>query len=428
MLPRNFAVALIVLAAMAGPGLAAGTLGDLNCDGSVNVFDIDAFVLALTDPAAYAAAQPDCDRLYADCNCDGEINVFDIDPFVLCLVSGGCAPCPPPPGMVLIPAGEFQMGDSFSEAIADELPVHAVLVDALYMDACEVTNQQYAEALNWALSQGGLIAVADGVVYQHGTGTTYPYCSTNSAPTGPPHYGQYSRITWDGSTFSAVSGKADHPMVMVSWYGAVAYCNWRSAMAGRPLSYDLSTWTCNFKVRGYRLPTEAEWEKAARGGAPGRRFPWSDQDTIQHTRANYWSSSGVSYDTSPTRGFHPCWGAADNPLTCPVGFFSGALQYAADWDWPGPPDSYQTADAANDYGLYDMAGNVWEWCHDWYGSTYYATSPYENPRGPASGSYRVLRGGCWYDYADSCRVAYRDYFVPTNRYYNRGFRCVLPAR
>lgn len=422
---RKVNVALITLLVGAGPGLAQGMLGDLNCDGFVNAFDIDPFVLALTDPAGYGAAHPDCDRLHADCNCDGAVTAFDIDPFVACLTSGGCPPCTPPPGMVLIPAGEFQMGDTFSEGSSDEQPVHAVLVDAFYMDICEVTNQQYADALNWAWAQSGLITVTSGVVYQYGSGTSYPYCSTTSAPAGSPDYGEYSRITWNGSTFSVVSGKADHPMVAVSWYGSIAYCNWRSAMAGKPLCYDLSTWTCNFEVAGYRLPTEAEREKAARGGTPGHRFPWSDQDTIQHARCNYFSSSSYAYDTSATRGYHPCWGSGSYPYTDPVGFFTGALYYKVDWDWPGSPASYQTASGANGYGLHDLAGNVWEWCNDWYSSSYYSSSPYDNPHGPASGSYRVLRGGGWYDYADNYRVAYRDYYAPGNRYSTRGLRCVL---
>ncbi len=140
---------------------------------------------------------------------------------------------------------------------------------------------------------------------KYGSGTTYPYCSTTSAPTGYPHYGEYSRITWNGSTFGTTSGKENHPMVMVSWYGSVAYSNWRSAMEGKPLCYDLSTWNCDFGGAGYRLPTEAEWEKAARGGVAGRRFPLSDKDMIQYARANYYSRPDYSYDTSPTRGYHP---------------------------------------------------------------------------------------------------------------------------
>jgi formylglycine-generating enzyme required for sulfatase activity len=176
----------------------------------------------------------------------------------------------PPEEVVLIPGGEFQMGDHFSEGYSDERPVHAVNVGSFYMDVYEVTNQQYADALNWALGQG-LVYVGDGqvgtngVVYKPGGVDSYPYCSTTSAPTGSPHHGEWSRITWDGSTFGVTAGKEDHPMVMVSWYGAAAYANWRSTQHGRTPSYDLSTWQCNFAANGYRLPTEAEW---------GVRRPW----------------------------------------------------------------------------------------------------------------------------------------------------------
>jgi formylglycine-generating enzyme required for sulfatase activity len=328
--------------------------------------------------------------------------------------------------MALIPAGEFQMGDTFTEGGSNERPVHAVYVDTFCLDSCEVTNQQYANGLNWANAQGGLITVTSGVVYKAGSGTSYPYCSTTSAPTGSPHYGEYSRITWNGSAFGVVSGKGNHPMVLVSWYGSVAYANWRSGMQGKPLCYDLSTWTCNFGS-GYRLPAEAEWEKAARGGAAGHRFPWSDSDTIQHARANYESRDLYSYDTSPTRNYHPLWGVGSYPYTSPVGFFTGALQYKVDWGWPGAPTSYQTANGANGYGLYDMAGNVWEWCNDRYGSSYYSSSPYSNPHGPTSGTSRVSRGGSWYFAAIYCRCTYRSSGTPDGRSHNLGFRLALDS-
>ena len=306
-----------------------------------------------------------------------------------------------PGSMALIPAGEFQMGDTFNEGYSnDERPVHAVYVDAFYIDRYEVTNQQYADALNWARNQGNLITVTSGVVYKYNSGPSCPYCDTTTSSS-------YSRITWNGSTFGVVSGKESHPMVRVSWYGSVAYANWRSAMVGRPMCYNLSTWACDFNMNGYRLPTEAEWEKAARGGVAGHRFPWSDSDYIQHARANYYSSTSYSYDTSPTRGYHPTFAVGNMPYTSPVGYF-----------------------APNGYGLYDMAGNVWEWCNDWYSSTYYSTTPYPhvNPHGPTRGASRVLRGVSWRSTALFCRTAIRAHYPPDTRtYLCHGFRLALDA-
>ena len=306
-----------------------------------------------------------------------------------------------PGGMVLIPAGSFQMGNTFpGDGYSSERPVHMVDLSSYYMDTCEVTNAQYAAALNWAYGQGGLITVTSGVVYKYNSGTTYPYCdTTTSSPSN-------SQITWNGSTFGVVAGKENHPMELVSWYGSVAYANWRSAMEGRPLCYDLSSWTCNFATTGYRLPTEAEWEKASRGGVAGHRFPWSDTDTIQHARANYYSywhggyRPYYSYDTNLTQGYHPTFSTGEWPYTSPVGYF-----------------------APNGYGLYDMAGNVWEWCNDWYSS--YSSSPTSNPTGPGSGSYRVWRGGDWTSSAIDCRVGTRFGSTPLNRAVTGGFRLAL---
>jgi formylglycine-generating enzyme len=220
-------------------------------------------------------------------------------------------------------------------------------------------------------------------------------------------------------TVGGGSGKTNnHPVQMVSWYECVKWCNARSQKENLAPCYyiDPSFFnvykTGNFDVNnswviwtnnGYRLPTEAEWEKGARGGRQGRLFPWGG-DTIQHTRANYDADTNTYlYDTSMTLGSHPNYQTGGTPYTSPVGSFP-----------------------ANGYGLHDMAGNVWEWCWDWYAD--YSASYQTDPHGPETGpygSYRVLRGGGW-SFAPACsRVAFRiNYSGPSLESADLGFRCV----
>jgi len=167
--------------------------------------------------------------------------------------------------------------------------------------------------------------------------------------------------------------------------------------------YNLSTWQCDFGKNGYHLPTEAQWEYAARGGLSGRLFPWGD--TINHDYANYRAnSSAYAYDTSPyeTSTYHPTWYDGILPYTCPVNSF-----------------------APNGYGLYQMAGNVWEWCNDWYSATYYSSSPQTNPIGPETGTNRVIRGSANNGDAFECRVAYRANYGPLKFNNNYGFRVAV---
>jgi formylglycine-generating enzyme required for sulfatase activity len=297
---------------------------------------------------------------------------------VLCLVLAAAAascvsPSPHAGKMVLIPAGSFKMGDSFGEGSSDEQPVHTVTVSAFFMDRYEVTKTLWDEVTTWAVAHGYDIRPADG------------------------------------------SGKAtNHPVYAVTWYEAVKWANARSEKEELAPCYTVgpnvyrtgeTAPNCSWSANGYRLPTEAEWEKAARGGAAGHRFPWSDTDTIDHARANYQSSSDYRYDKSPTQGYHPTYVTGtpdDSPATSPVGSF-----------------------APNGYGLYDMAGNVWEWCWDWFSESYYASSSGSDPRGPALGSSRVLRGGSWHTYAYGGRLARR--YSPAGADYESshlGFRLV----
>ncbi|MCK4872461.1 MAG: SUMF1/EgtB/PvdO family nonheme iron enzyme [Phycisphaerales bacterium] len=290
--------------------------------------------------------------------------------------------------MSLIPSGEFEMGDHYAVGDPDELPVHDVYIDSFYMDVYETTNQRYCAYLNSAYAQG-LIEVGGGVVYK--AGDSEPYCDTTSS-------NSYSRIHFDGNIFWVTPGKEDHPMVEVSWYGAAAFANRRSTEEGRQPSYDLDTWECNFSANGYRLPTEAEWEYAARGGehAPYYKYPWGD--TIDGSKANY-GGSGDPYESESSQ-------------TTPVGYYDGTQT---------PPGT----DMANGYGLYDMAGNVWEWCNDWSGWNYYDSSPYDNPRGPTSGTWRVLRSGSWINNESELRCADRNSDGPGQRRRDYGIRLVL---
>ncbi len=220
-----------------------------------------------------------------------------------------------PEGMVKIPSGINAGTDPDFGAYS------LTNATAFYMDKYEVTKAQWDTVYNWAVTNG---------------------------------------YSFDNAGLGKAS---DHPVHTVNWYDCVKWCNARSQMEGKTPCYNLSTWDCDFNANGYRLPTTTEWEYAARGGLHGKRFPWGD--TIQHSRANYYSSSSDSYDTSSTRGGHPSYDVGDHPHTSPVGSFS-----------------------SNRYGLYDMSGNVWEWCNT------------------ASGSSRYFRGGSWNYRAHYARCGY----------------------
>ncbi len=293
-------------------------------------------------------------------------------------------------GMVYVPGGGFQMGDHSGQGYGHEVPIHPVIVNSFYMDVYEVTNQTYAMYLNSAYGQGR-VQVSNNVVYQVG-GAGQALCDTTDSS-------GYSRITWNGSTFGVTAGKEDHPMVSVSWYGAGHYANWRSREDGFTPCYDESDWSCNFAADGYRLPTEAEWEYAARGGedSPYLMYPWGN--TIDGSQANY-SGSGDPFEGP--------W-----PETTNVGYYDGNQIPAG-------------IDMANGYGLYDMSGNVWEWCGDWYSGVYYQAcfdqGTVTNPTGPTGGSSRVARGGGWPGSPSYLRSAGRFTTYPTYRYNDLGFR------
>ncbi len=156
-------------------------------------------------------------------------------------------------------------------------------------------------------------------------------------------------------------------------------------------TFEIEDVACNWSASGYRLPTEAEWEYAARGGSESNRFPWAHTQTISHSLANYRAYSAQPYDVNPAYGetyngiYHPTHSADGvQPYTSPVKFFS-----------------------PNGYGLYDMSGNLWHYCWDWFDAGYYAVSPAQNPTGPATGTARVIRGGAWMQAANHCRVSNR---------------------
>ncbi|HET8725088.1 MAG TPA: SUMF1/EgtB/PvdO family nonheme iron enzyme [Anaeromyxobacteraceae bacterium] len=298
------------------------------------------------------------------------------------------------PRYVRVAGGSFVMGDQFDFVDpahpSDELPLHTVTLSPFWISATLVTNVEYAAFLNSARA-AGTIEVRSGVVYPAG-GSNPLFYTTTAVP--------LSTISHSAGTFSVRSGRELHPVTGVRWFGAAAYANWLSARDGYAPCYDLVTGDCALTGNGYRLPTEAEWEFAARGGQTNAThlFPWAPPDTNVDGRIANWEGSGDP------------WENAEFPHTTPVGFYDGSLQAKTVHGWPAADATYQTRDGSNALGLHDMSGNVWEWVNDWYASNYYqecvTNGVTTDPPGPSTGTifadhggiaYRGLRGGNWWN-------------------------------
>jgi formylglycine-generating enzyme required for sulfatase activity len=339
-------------------------------------------------------ARTDCPK--ADINADCFVDLHDFAAIANQWLTGDQNI---PDNMIHIPAGGFEMGDHFAEGTFDELPLHPILINDFFISKFETTNQQYSDFLNAAF--GTTIYISDGIVY--GTINNQIYCYTSI-----DFY--TSQINFADSVFSVktkppIIGRdmSLDPACMITWFGAVAYCNWLSENQGYQQCYDLSTWQCDFSKQGYRLPTEAEWKYAARGGQqnPYYRFPWGN--TICHDNANYYANpNDLPYDVNPTPGFHPDYNDGIWPYTSPVGSF--------------PP---------NGFGLYDMIGNASEWCQDKHSDTYYNTAPYNNPTGPTIGIGRTMSSENWAADPYWSRISARYYTAPDSRGISFGFRVAL---
>jgi len=289
------------------------------------------------------------------------------------------------PDFILIPAGTFTMGSPDDEYghLYDETQHTVTLTTPFYVSATEVTNQQYADLAQWAYDQG------------YCTATSLSVRDVLDGSTAELLYldGFDCEISFGNGVFTVDPGKEDHPVLNVSWYGSVAYCDWLSLSEGLPRAYDHVTWECNshdpYNAVGYRLLTEAEWEYACRAGT----------QTPFHTGECLDAGTEANYD-----GNYPY-------PDCPSGpFVDGTV----------PVGSYP----ANGFGLYDMHGNLWEWCNDWYGA--YAGNEMD-PSGPVGGSNRVARGGYWYFYAHLCRSAIRGNLYPVHGSDLIGFRLARSA-
>jgi formylglycine-generating enzyme required for sulfatase activity len=297
--------------------------------------------------------------------------------------SGAYTENPGPIGtFVLIPAGTFTMGSPTSEPSRDDDETqHSVtLTRSFEMFATEVTNQQYADLAQWAFDLGYCTA-SGSKVRDALDGSTEELLGMTTLQ---------SEITFNSGTFQVDAGKESSPVLNVSWYGAVAYCDWLSLEAGLTRAYDHSTWSCNdndpYNAAGYRLPTEAEWEYACRAGT---QTPFFTGDCL---------AAGTEAHYNGTYPYNDC---------------------------PSGPEIHGTASVGsypvNEFNLFDMHGNLSEWCNDWLG-VYGGDET--DPVGVESGSYRVVRGGNSGG-AQNCRSAYRGDGLPDITHYSSiGFRLV----
>jgi formylglycine-generating enzyme len=256
------------------------------------------------------------------------------------------------PNLARIPAGDFLMGAADAEE--DERPVHRVYVSEFFIGRFPVTGDEYAR-------------------FVRATGRHPPAIRDLPLITAGGRDAIFRELalpyTWDGDQPAA--GRGSHPVVLITYEDAAAYCEWLASELQRTV----------------RLPTEAEWERAARGGVDGYRYPWGNE--IDPTNCNYLADAASKRQrgTRPTGTYQP-----------------------------------------NGFGLYDVCGNVWEWVSDWYNADYYGSGETRDPRGPESGLMRIVRGGSWVnDDVGMLRCAYRHKVPPDTYAYSVGFRIVCPG-
>ncbi len=277
-------------------------------------------------------------------------------PGVLVCVALACSKPVDTTGMVRIDGGEFLMGSD--DGFPFEGPPHRVLLDSFWIDETEVTNARFTE----------FVAATEHVTTAEQLGNSGVFLPSN-----------HEWVLIDGADWrrpegpdSNIDARMDHPVVHMSWDDAAAYCDWA----------------------GKRLPTEAEYEYAARGGLEGAEYAWGDEfNPKSEFRANTWQ-----------------------------GYFPDQDQVRDGFSGVAPVKSFPP----NAYGLYDITGNVWEWVHDWYDPNYYRVSPERNPQGPSQGAEKVQRGGSWLcsvNYCQGYRVASRMKTARDSGLNNLGFRC-----
>lgn len=283
--------------------------------------------------------------------------------------------------MRLIPGGEFVMGTDgdYGFKADGEGPAHTVELPPYYIDATCVTNEQFnafvnatgyktdSERFGWSFVFCGHL--------DSGKASRYARAALDRRVLGSEWWCRVDGATWrhPEGPGSNIKQRWQHPVVQVSWNDAAAYAAWA----------------------GKRLPTEAEWECAARGGLAQKKFPWGDE-----------LEPGGRHMMNVWQGIFPARNTEED------GHYG-----------PAPVKSYKP----NGYGLYQMTGNVWEWCHDWFDATYYARSERSNPSGPTIGERRVMRGGSYLCHASYCnryRTDARSSNTPDSATTNLGFRCV----